>query len=118
MAPQTGGATAAATTTVTAAPGSGSSGSGSSSSGNGENHDAAIGAGVGVPLGVLALLAVGWALAERKKRYALIHQTQHMMLASNVAGAGAAGYKPEGYAEFQELSGQGALQELEAKRGS
>ena len=33
------------------------------------SRDAAIGAGVGVPLGVLALASVGWALFERKKRY-------------------------------------------------
>ncbi|CEL08955.1 hypothetical protein ASPCAL12099 [Aspergillus calidoustus] len=32
------------------------------------NNDVAIGAGVGVPLGVLALLAVAWALLERQRR--------------------------------------------------
>ena len=30
------------------------------------NHDVAIGVGVGVPLGVLALTAVAWALWERR----------------------------------------------------
>ncbi|EEQ27438.1 conserved hypothetical protein [Microsporum canis CBS 113480] len=33
----------------------------------------AIGAGVGVPLGLLAIGAIGWALYERKKRYRLIN---------------------------------------------
>ncbi|KAL4905591.1 hypothetical protein BDW74DRAFT_18097 [Aspergillus multicolor] len=33
-----------------------------------ENHDAAIGAGVGVPLGVIAITAIAWALFERRKR--------------------------------------------------
>jgi hypothetical protein len=32
------------------------------------NNDVAIGAGVGVPLGVLALSAVAWALLERRRR--------------------------------------------------
>ncbi|EYE93381.1 uncharacterized protein EURHEDRAFT_434047, partial [Aspergillus ruber CBS 135680] len=36
-------------------------------SGN-NNREVAIGAGVGVPLGVLFLTALGWALYERKKR--------------------------------------------------
>jgi hypothetical protein len=38
---------------------------------NGNDHDVAIGAGVGVPLGVLLLTALGWALYERKKRHSL-----------------------------------------------
>ncbi|KAJ6049707.1 hypothetical protein N7499_011704 [Penicillium canescens] len=36
-----------------------------------DNNDVAIGAGVGVPLGVLPLTALGWALYERKKRHSL-----------------------------------------------
>jgi len=44
-------------------------------SGNNNNRDVAIGAGVGVPLGVLLLTALGWALFERKKRYALLNST-------------------------------------------
>ncbi|KAJ6072844.1 hypothetical protein N7467_010929 [Penicillium canescens] len=36
-----------------------------------DNNDVAIGAGVGVPLGVLLLTALGWALYERKKRHSL-----------------------------------------------
>ncbi|KXG54178.1 uncharacterized protein PGRI_073220 [Penicillium griseofulvum] len=32
------------------------------------NNDVAIGAGVGIPLGVLLLTALGWALFERRKR--------------------------------------------------
>ncbi|KAL4905021.1 hypothetical protein BDW74DRAFT_153981 [Aspergillus multicolor] len=46
----------------------GQDGSGSSSESNCSNNDVAIGAGVGVPLGVLALSAVAWALLERRKR--------------------------------------------------
>lgn len=42
-------------------------------SGNNNNRNVAIGAGVGVPLGVLFLTALGWALFERKKRHALLH---------------------------------------------
>ena len=36
-------------------------------------RDVAIGAGVGVPLGVLLLTALGWALFERKRRYAMVN---------------------------------------------
>lgn len=32
------------------------------------SNDVAIGAGVGVPLGVIALLAIGWAIWERRRR--------------------------------------------------
>ncbi|KAE8352058.1 hypothetical protein BDV28DRAFT_8529 [Aspergillus coremiiformis] len=35
---------------------------------NGSTRDVAIGAGVGVPLGVVALLSMGWALYERRQR--------------------------------------------------
>ncbi|RDW70887.1 uncharacterized protein DSM5745_08398 [Aspergillus mulundensis] len=49
-----------------------SSGTGGDGRGSSEgacsNNDVAIGAGVGVPLGVLALSAVCWALLERRKR--------------------------------------------------
>ncbi|KAJ5626485.1 hypothetical protein N7528_003912 [Penicillium herquei] len=39
------------------------------SSNNGDSSkEIAIGAGVGVPLGVIALLSIGWALYERRKR--------------------------------------------------
>ena len=42
--------------------------------GKGNNKkDVAIGAGVGVPLGVLFLTALGWALYERKRRYSLLN---------------------------------------------
>ncbi|GIJ87002.1 hypothetical protein Asppvi_005901 [Aspergillus pseudoviridinutans] len=37
----------------------------------GSCHDTAIGAGVGVPLGVIALMALTWALFERKARRAM-----------------------------------------------
>ncbi|KAK2820071.1 hypothetical protein FQN49_007747 [Arthroderma sp. PD_2] len=40
----------------------------------------AIGVGVGVPLGVIALLAIGWALYERKKRYLLINSSPHQVM--------------------------------------
>lgn len=40
---------------------------GSSITSNG-SKDVAIGAGVGVPLGVIALLSIGWALWERRQR--------------------------------------------------
>lgn len=42
--------------------------------GKGNNKkDVAIGAGVGVPLGVLFLTALGWALYERRRRYSLLN---------------------------------------------
>jgi hypothetical protein len=37
-------------------------------------HDIAIGAGVGVPLGVIALMTLGWALFERRARRAMRNQ--------------------------------------------
>jgi hypothetical protein len=33
-----------------------------------DNHDVAIGTGVGIPLGVIAILAIAWAVYERRKR--------------------------------------------------
>lgn len=36
-------------------------------------NDVIIGAGVGIPLGLLFLMALAWALVERKKRYALLN---------------------------------------------
>lgn len=39
----------------------------STSSSSSSNHDTAIGAGVGVPLGVIAVAAIAWALWERSK---------------------------------------------------
>jgi hypothetical protein len=39
----------------------------STTTNNRSNHDAAIGAGVGVPLGIIALASIAWALWERRK---------------------------------------------------
>lgn len=39
------------------------------------NNDVAIGAGVGVPLGVIALLSIAWALYERSQRKKLLQAT-------------------------------------------
>lgn len=36
------------------------------------NHDVAIGAGVGVPLGVIAIVSIAWALYERSQRRKLL----------------------------------------------
>lgn len=47
-----------------------------------DNRDVAIGAGVGVPLGVIAILAIAWAVFERTKRFKMFRSP---------AGAGAAG---------------------------
>lgn len=33
-----------------------------------DNHDVAIGVGVGVPLGVIAIASIAWALYERRQR--------------------------------------------------
>ncbi|RJE24081.1 hypothetical protein PHISCL_03570 [Aspergillus sclerotialis] len=73
------GATQAATATHTSSFPTATNGTGSScnsdsgSSDNSNSKNAAIGAGVGVPLGVISLATIGWALAERKKRYQLIN---------------------------------------------
>lgn len=71
----------AALTNYTLSDNSSTSSSNSASNSNGtlnknnkngnDNNDVAIGAGVGVPLGVLLLTALGWALYERKKRHSL-----------------------------------------------
>lgn len=52
------------------------SSSNSTATNNGSNHDAAIGAGVGVPLGVIALASIAWALWERRKlhRFSAAHE--------------------------------------------
>ncbi|KAI9932612.1 hypothetical protein ASPWEDRAFT_33497 [Aspergillus wentii DTO 134E9] len=55
-----------------------SSGADSGSSRSSSNNNVAIGAGVGVPLGVLAITAITWALWERRKRYLLLNSPQGM----------------------------------------
>lgn len=97
------------TATVTSIPDINSN-STSDSSGN---KDAAIGAGVGVPLGVIALAAVGWALAERRKRYALINSPQPMMMP--IPQSDGQMQKPSGYG-VQELDAYQSPQELPGKR--
>ncbi|ODM23749.1 hypothetical protein SI65_01338 [Aspergillus cristatus] len=59
-----------------------------SPSSSNNKRDVAIGAGVGVPLGVLLLTALGWALFERKRRYAMMN---------SAAAAGAAGVPAASY---------------------
>ncbi|GIC86338.1 uncharacterized protein Aud_002707 [Aspergillus udagawae] len=46
-------------------------------------HDTAIGAGVGVPLGVIALMALTWALFERKARRAMRTQVPQTVVVSD-----------------------------------
>lgn len=46
------------------------------------NRDVAIGTGVGIPLGVIAILAIAWAVLERKSRFKMFRSP---------AGAGIAG---------------------------
>lgn len=68
-------------------------------SGNNNNRDVAIGAGVGVPLGVLFLTALGWALFERRKRYALLNSTAAAApLPVQQPGAGGQTVMPQGMA--------------------
>ncbi|KAJ5943026.1 hypothetical protein N7516_003194 [Penicillium verrucosum] len=66
-------------TSSTVANDTSTSRTGSSITSNNSN-DVAIGAGVGVPLGVVALLSIGWALWERRKRKraSLLAQPVHM----------------------------------------
>jgi hypothetical protein len=40
------------------------------------NHDVAIGAGVGIPLGLIALASIGWALRERRRFHAAVVGTR------------------------------------------
>ncbi|KAL4765784.1 uncharacterized protein BDW70DRAFT_155435 [Aspergillus foveolatus] len=47
------------------------------------SNTAVIGAGVGVPLGVIGLVGIAWALLERRKR---LHIVRHMATAANAAG--------------------------------
>ncbi|KAL3430417.1 hypothetical protein BDV09DRAFT_199690 [Aspergillus tetrazonus] len=47
------------------------------------SNTAVIGAGVGVPLGVIGLVGIAWALLERRKR---LHIVRHMTMAANAAG--------------------------------
>ncbi|GIK05209.1 hypothetical protein Aspvir_009313 [Aspergillus viridinutans] len=49
-------------------------------------HGTAIGAGVGVPLGVIALMALVWALFERKARQAMRTQAPPTAVASDKGG--------------------------------
>lgn len=105
------GATQAATATHSSLP-TATNGSScnatSGSSDNGSSKNAAIGAGVGVPLGVIALATIGWALAERRKRYQLINSPppQPMVVQQVMPTA------PQEMATTQPGSSQG-LQELE-----
>ncbi|CRG89127.1 hypothetical protein PISL3812_06163 [Talaromyces islandicus] len=55
--------------------------SANSTTSSGSNHDAAIGAGVGVPLGVIALASIAWALWERRKLHR-ISAAQHTAIAA------------------------------------
>ncbi|KAH8705992.1 hypothetical protein BGW36DRAFT_422517 [Talaromyces proteolyticus] len=54
--------------------------------GQSNNHDAAIGAGVGIPLGLIALASIGWALWERRKL--------HRVSAAHAAAVAAASQSP------------------------
>ncbi|RJE21873.1 hypothetical protein PHISCL_05791 [Aspergillus sclerotialis] len=47
-------------------------------------RNVAIGAGVGVPLGVLALSAVGWAIFERRKRHQLVKSLAQPVIQTEV----------------------------------
>ncbi|KAJ5427202.1 hypothetical protein N7465_002272 [Penicillium sp. CMV-2018d] len=81
----------------------------------GKNNNAvAIGAGVGIPLGVLLLTALGWALFERRKR--LSAQALVAGLQSQAAAPTSHGDSPgqkSGYSPPSELSAYKPPQELE-----
>ncbi|KAL4805296.1 hypothetical protein BDV18DRAFT_160957 [Aspergillus unguis] len=80
---------------------------------NGSCHETAIGAGVGVPLGVIALASVAWALWERRKG--------EKALAAAVAAASTASSKPPGvfdggaYGDVN-VGKRGGLSELDSQR--
>lgn len=81
-------------------------------SGNNNNRDVAIGAGVGVPLGVLFLTALGWALFERKKRHALLNSAAAAApFPGQQPGPGGQTVMPQGMAAPAPAT---QLQELEA----
>ncbi|KAJ5306932.1 hypothetical protein N7508_005947 [Penicillium antarcticum] len=73
------GLSAASSVTATSSPGSSTSAPTSTSnptsdSGSNAKREAAIGAGVGVPLGVIALASIAWALWERRARVKALSQ--------------------------------------------
>ncbi|OJJ78579.1 uncharacterized protein ASPGLDRAFT_53508 [Aspergillus glaucus CBS 516.65] len=83
-------------------------------SGNNNNRDVAIGAGVGVPLGVLFLTALGWALFERKKRHALLNSAAAAApFPGQQPGPGGQTVMPQGMAAPAPAT---RLQELEATK--
>lgn len=81
----------------------------------GKNNNAVvIGAGVGIPLGVLLLTALGWALFERRKRLS----AQALVAGSQSQAAATTPYwdrpgRKSGYAPPSELSAYKPPQELE-----
>jgi hypothetical protein len=83
------------------------------SSSSSSNHDTAIGAGVGVPLGVIALASIAWALWERRKL--------HRLQAGNIAAAAVLESKQAGsYAmmppQNQPYADAGAYQQVQQQQ--
>ena len=56
-----------------------------SSADNVTNRDTAIGAGAGVPLGVIALISLGWTFFERKRAHSA-HEKRAAMVATKSCG--------------------------------
>ncbi|KAJ5766091.1 uncharacterized protein N7511_003707 [Penicillium nucicola] len=69
-------ATSTATATSSSVPSSSATTSSSASdSGSNSKREAAIGAGVGVPLGIIAIASIVWALWERRARFKALSQS-------------------------------------------
>lgn len=100
------------TTACPTTPGEDKGGNDNTEGGN--NNAVAIGAGVGIPLGVLLLTALGWALFERRKRLsaqALVAGSQSQAAATSPSWD-RPGQK-SGYVPPSELSAYKPPQELE-----
>lgn len=79
---------------------------------NSSSEKVAIGAGVGVPLGVVSLITIAWALFERKKRYQMINSPppQPVVMQQAIPQT-----TPQELADTPRLGGSCGIQELEAE---
>jgi hypothetical protein len=81
-------------------------------------HEAAIGAGVGVPLGVIALASIAWALFERRRRkrapMSLLPCTETSPAPTNPPGTFSGVYAADKKHQLSELGSKRPVAELNA----